>query len=156
MLRGMVSNIDFPGMSYNWRMLHFSQVEKALKTVIKGTEEKEFNSGKKEINMAENKASKTAENTQIKNNKNDSALKGISQELLNKVIVLQGLPTCFLETAIHSCNVCLSWKIHSLYSRSLSEGRTGGITNQNVIYTSSCRWWGCITLYIMPSWILIF
>lgn len=66
-------------------MFHFSQVEKALKTVIKGSEEKEFNSGKKEINMAENKTSKTAENTQIKNNKNDSALKGISQDLLNKI-----------------------------------------------------------------------
>ncbi|XP_029186507.2 DNA replication factor Cdt1-like isoform X1 [Acropora millepora] len=61
------------------------RVEKALKTVIKGTEEKEFNSGKKEINTAENKTSKTAENTQIKNNKNDSALKGISQDLLNKI-----------------------------------------------------------------------
>ena len=120
-------------------MFHFSQVEKALKTVIKGTEEKEFNSGKKEINMAENKTSKTAENTQIKNNKNDSALKGISQDLLNKVIAMQGVPTCFLETSVHSCNTCLSWKIHSLYSRSLSSGRTVGFRNQSVIYTSVYR-----------------
>ena len=98
-------------------MFHFSQVEKALKTVIKGTEEKEFNSGKKEINMAENKTSKTAENTQIKNNKNDSALKGISQDLLNKVIAMQGVPTCFLDTSVHSGNTCLSWKTtFSLFS----------------------------------------
>lgn len=86
--------------------------------------------------MAENKTSKTAENMQIKNNKNDSALKGISQDLLNKVIAMQGVPTCFLETSVHSCNTCLSWKIHSL---SLSRGRTGGFTNQSVIYTSVYR-----------------
>lgn len=82
-------------------MFHFSQVEKALKTVIKDTKEKELKSGKKEINMAENKTSKTTENTQIKNSKNDSALKGISQDLLNKVIALQGVPTCFSDTSFH-------------------------------------------------------
>jgi len=117
-------------------MFNFSQVEKALKTVIKGTEEKEFNSGKKEINMAENKTSKTAENTQIKNNKNDSALKGISQDLLNKVIALQGVPTCFLETSVHSFMPVYLGK-YILFI--LSRGRTGGFTNQSVIYTSVYR-----------------
>ena len=62
-----------------------SQVEKALRTVAKSNEEKELKTANVDTNLPENKDT-TAEKTQIKNNsKNNSALKGISQDLLNKV-----------------------------------------------------------------------
>lgn len=62
-----------------------SQVEKALRTVAKSNEEKELKTANVDTNLPENKDA-TAEKTQIKNNsKNNSALKGISQDLLNKV-----------------------------------------------------------------------
>ena len=53
----------------------------------------------KDTNLTENKTSRTAGNSPIKNNKNDSALKGISQDLLNKVAVpvLEYLMQCLEE-----------------------------------------------------------
>ena len=58
-----------------------SQVEKALRAVVKNNEEKELKTGNTDTNQPENKDT-TAQKLQIKNN---SALKGISQDLLNKV-----------------------------------------------------------------------
>ncbi|XP_068725235.1 DNA replication factor Cdt1-like [Montipora capricornis] len=61
------------------------RVEKALRTVAKDNDDKESKVEMKDTNLTENKTSRTAGNSPIKNNKNDSALKGISQDLLNKI-----------------------------------------------------------------------
>ena len=81
--------------------VYFVQVEKALQTVAKEQDEKEQKNTNKHSNLPEDKDAKTKENTQNKNNfKNNAALKGISQDLLNKV---SAKPTTHHQKLIADC-----------------------------------------------------
>ena len=81
--------------------VYFVQVEKALRTVAKEQDEKEQKNTNRHSNLPEDKDAKTKENTQNKNNfKNNAALKGISQDLLNKV---SAKPTTHHQKLIADC-----------------------------------------------------
>lgn len=66
-----------------------------MQTVAKEQGDKEHKMTNKDSNLSANKDTRTVENMQNKNNaKNNSALKGISQDLLNKVTAILLIQPC--------------------------------------------------------------